>query len=734
MAITGMGVISCVGRDVGTFAESIRRGRDGFVPIGDPRLAHLKAQQAGLVREFETDSLLPGYDRSVQLALAAAREALAAAAVRPEAFGRRMGLVFGTCSGPMLLIERGYERRARGEPPGPPEEEFAREYYAGAKVLAHALGIRGISTTVVTACSASTTAIALGTDLIRLGLLDVVLAGGADAFAPGTVAGFDALKATAAGKCAPFSKPTGLTLGEGAGFLVLEALDTAGERGAVAHAEIAGTGLGNDAYHCTSPDPTGAGLASVMRRALADAGLGPEDIAYVNAHGTGTEANDKAETKALVRVLGDRARQVPVSSTKSMVGHCLGAAGALETIASLVCARAGVYPPTAGFTEPREGCTLDYVPDAGRPWRAGGVFMTNNSAFGGHNASLVIALGGRRPPDAGRAEDSVVITGCGLVSPLGLGVAAFLDGLQQGRAGTTVDDDATQQFDRRLNLRALDPGSRWATVAAQMALHDAGLARRAAAQGDVGIFLHVNGGPAWAEAEWLRSMYATGFHQEQLGAFPYIVPCSVTGNVCRELRLSGHNATLCAGPGGSLTALALAACAIRNGHAPALLSGAVDVRTGAAGAAAAGEGAAMLLVETGSQARARGARPLAVVCGMAFATELDHVRTGDANAGTLEAVVREALDRAGLVPEQVSRICQAVPAGRRRWGSGLCAAWAARVTDVSPRTGTLAGAQPLLDLIAALRGDATPGHLLAVASSPGGADCALILKIVDRHG
>jgi len=546
------------------------------------------------------------------------------------------------------------------------------------------------------------------------------------------VTGFDALKATAAGRCAPFSRPSGLTLGEGAGFLVLEAMDTACSRGAVVQAEVVGAGLGNDSYHCTSPDPTGAGLGAVMRRALADAGLGPEAIAYVNAHGTGTEANDKAESKALIRVFGERARHIPVSSTKSMVGHCLGATGALEAIASIVCAQAGVFPPTAGFSGPRKGCTLDYVPEAGRPWRPSGFFMTNNSAFGGHNASLVLALSDPRSRNTDPAEDSVVITGCGMVSPAGLGVAAFLDARREGRIGRTVDDDATLRFDRRLNLRPLDPGSRWATIAAQMAIHDAGLARRPAPPGDVGLYLHVNGGPVWAESAWLRSMFATGFHQEQLGAFPYIVPCSVTGNVCRELRLSGHNATLCSGPGGSVSTLALAACAIRNGHARALLVGGVDVRADDGGDGAM-DGAAMLMLESGSHARARGARPLARVGGMAFATEIRNLRTGNGDPACLETVARDALARSGIAPEQVARVCQAVPACSRDWWRNLRGDGAGLPTGAPLSAGAPSGTPPMFDLIAALRGDDAPGQLLIVAGSPNGADCALVLKTVDPH-
>ena len=215
-------------------------------------------------------------------------------------------------------------------------------------------------------------------------MLDVALAGGADAFSISTLAGFEGLKATSEGRCAPFSKPFGLNLGEAAAFVFLESLDGAHQRGARVAPKFSGRAW-QRCFHCSAPEPAGRGLATAMQRALADAGLSPEQISYINAHGTGTEANDKAEAKAVRKVFGAQADRTPISSTKSMVGHCLGAAGAVEAIASIVCAEAGVLPPTANFTGPREGCALDCVPEAGRVWPSSQVFLSNNSAFGGHN-------------------------------------------------------------------------------------------------------------------------------------------------------------------------------------------------------------------------------------------------------------------------------------------------------------------------------------------------------------
>ena len=551
---------------------------------------------------------LARFDRHIQMAMVAARETLASAAVRPENFGRRLGLVFATCSGPMLLIEAHYERIIRGDLRLTEEELLAKRYYSGARVLARELGVQGLSTTVVTACSASTAAMALAADLIRCGMLDAALAGGADAFSTSTLAGFEGLKATSEGKCAPFSKPFGLNLGEAAAFVFLESLDGAHQRGARVRAEILGSGMSNDAFHCSAPEPAGRGLATAMQRALADAGLSPEQISYINAHGTGTEANDKAEAKAVRKVFGAQAERTPISSTKSMVGHCLGAAGAVEAIAGIVCAEAGVLPPTANFTEPREGCALDCVPEAGRAWPSPQVFLSNNSAFGGHNASVVLAVSSgsisNLKSQISRSQSrasSHRLPRLKTLNPFTLRRAAsFPQRALAWRLWTAssetanrssalfpfpdchpllagmVDEKGIETFDRRLDLRHMDRSSRWATVAARLAIREAGFSERPSALAKLGLFLNLSAGPSWAESEYLTSFLSNNRQVSQLTAFPYIVPGSVAGNVCRALGLAGHNLTLSGGPGAGLLGLGPAIAALRCGHAEAILSGAVD--------------------------------------------------------------------------------------------------------------------------------------------------------------
>lgn len=751
VVITGMGALSCAGMNLAEARENLIAGKCCLSPITDPRAASLRARFAGLLRSEHWRAQVPpelaGFDKHVAMAWVAAREALGSAGVEPAQWGRRLGLIFSTCSGPMLLIEAHYERIVAGQPALTAAQLLAQRYHAGASVLARTLGIGGLTNTVVTACSASTAAIALAADLIRNGQLDAALAGGADAFALSTLAGFDGLKATSADQCAPFSKPPGLNLGEAAAFLFLESAESAHRRGARTRAELLGAGMSNDAYHCSAPEPGGRGLAAAMRRALRDAGLTPNQITYINAHGTGTEANDKAECKAVQKVFGERAAQTPVSSTKSLVGHCLGAAGAIETVASIVCAEAGVLPPTASFTEAREGCAVDCVPQAGRAWVGPRVFLSNNAAFGGHNASLALAVGdcaSVQPATTGHASSNsaIVITGCGVVSSAGIGVDALVSGqskpaqyrsvplpsLPPVLAGM-VDEDAVIAFDRRLNLREMDRSSRFATLAARLAMREANFPQSPAALAELGLFLNLSAGPSWAESEYLTAYFANRQEVTQLAAFPYIVTCSVAGNVCRELRLCGHNVTLNGGPGAGLLGLPFAVSALRNGHAGALLCGAVDELSeriladrAMVGEFAAdsmrvpGEGAVVLMLETEAHARQRGARPLARICAVAC------------GAGSATDIAEAALQEAGVGWADVNGVSFNSSA------AGVADALPpdAHSVGIGERTGLLEAGQPLADLVSALRGGKLqPGmHALLLAGGSPVAVCATVLRIL----
>jgi 3-oxoacyl-[acyl-carrier-protein] synthase II len=751
VVITGLGILSCAGANLAEAREKFILGTCSLTPITNPRASRLRAKFAGQLSNFAADTNCPPelkiHDRHVHMALVAAREALGAAGVQPEKFGRRMGLIFSTCSGPMLLIEAHYERIIRGQPQLTAAELFAKRYYSGAHILAQTLGIGGICTTVVTACSASTAAIALAADLIRCGMLDCALTGGADAFSISTLAGFDGLKATSDGKCAPFSKPPGLNLGEAAAFTFLESAESARQRGVQPLAMVLGSGMSNDAHHCSAPEPGGRGLSKAMRRALTDAGLSSDQIYYLNAHGTGTEANDKAECKAIRKVFGERAATVPVSSTKSMVGHCLGAAGAVEVIASIVCAEAGVLPPTANFTGPRDGCAVDCVPDAGRQWPAPQIFLSNNSAFGGHNTSLALAAGiadCRLPiANSNAASERIFITACGIVSAAGVGLDALVTVHRDGQSALRpvalpgmppllagrIDETTVEASDRRLNLRSMDRSSKWATVAARLAIRAAQFPEKPAALAELGIFLNLAAGPSWAESEFLKSFLGNDHQVSQLAAFPYIVPSSVAGNVCRALMLSGHNITLNPGPAAGLFGLEPALAVLRCDHAGALLCGAVDELSDRiladnffAGQISVGnppgEGAAVFMLETATHATARGIKPLAEICGMAS------IVGKNSPSAALDEVAAAALQQAGIGRDDICAVCFS---GAPELLSHPV--WCQKLVQTSAVTGSLEGAQPLLDLAIALRSpELKVGEFVLSLAGANSLACAAVVR------
>ena len=394
VVVTGCGVVSPVGKDVASYWESLTAGRSG---IAQPTLVPPEVLLREVVAEvkdyvptdyFEDRQLAP-LDRVSQFAVIAAREALAQSGLEiGEALSERTAAIVGTGIGGSGTIDKSYKRLYA--------DKASRVYpltvpklmpNAPASQVSMFLGLRGPAFGIVSACSSATHAIGLAYQMVRSGIADAAVTGGTEACINfGTLRGWEGLRVMATDTCRPFSKGRkGLVIGEGAAMVVLETLDAARARGAEIIAEIAGFGMSADARDLTNPDV--GGMARAMNTCLADAGLNHEDVDYINAHGTGTLANDSTETEALKLAFGARARDVPASSTKSMVGHALGAAGALEFVATLLAVRDNIAPPTMNYLEPDPACDLDYVPNEARPMKID-VAMSNSFAFGGLNAVL----------------------------------------------------------------------------------------------------------------------------------------------------------------------------------------------------------------------------------------------------------------------------------------------------------------------------------------------------------
>ena len=394
VAITGIGVISGVGRTRDEFWESLKQGRSGIGPLQSTDCAQIRFKNGAEVSGYShtgyfDDKQADFMDRFAQFAVIAAREAVADAGIEwnPQ-LRENAAIVTGSCVGGQSSEDQGYVEvyklgRNRVHPLTIPRIMAN----AGASHISMEFGITGPGFTISTACSSSSHAIGQAFGMVRSGMTDLAITGGSEApFSFGILKAWEAMRVVSPDTCRPFSRDrSGMVLGEGAAMLILEPLEAARARGAAVYAEIVGFGMSSDASHITQP--SAAGAARAMRAAMCHGILAPEQIDYINAHGTATQANDPTETSAIRSVFGTHAEKLAVSSTKSMHGHALGAAGALEAAAAVLALRDGVLPPTANFREPDPECDLDVVPNQARA-RDIEYALSNSFAFGGLNAVL----------------------------------------------------------------------------------------------------------------------------------------------------------------------------------------------------------------------------------------------------------------------------------------------------------------------------------------------------------
>ena len=399
VVVTGLGTVNPLARSVPEFTAALRAGAGAIGPLTlfDP--TGYRSQVAAEVKGITPPAWLPAplrrrASRADIFALVAVEQALAASALDVAAAPDRIGLALGGTTGGMLRAEEclrdrieGRLARYRASP------LLGTPISTSADVVAAAFGTAGPRLMLSTACSSSANALGIALDWIRLGRADAVVAGGTESLCRTTFAGFNALHALSLEPCRPFDRRrNGLSLGEGAAIVVLESAERAARRGARVHAELVSYGTSADAHHLTAPHPDGTGAVLAMSRALARGRLAPEEIDYVNAHGTGTPMNDVIETAAIKAVFGPAARRLAISSTKGAIGHTLGAAGAIEALATILALRDGFVPPTVNLEEADPDCDLDFVPLKSRS-AALHFAVSNSYGFGGNNTALVLSRG-----------------------------------------------------------------------------------------------------------------------------------------------------------------------------------------------------------------------------------------------------------------------------------------------------------------------------------------------------
>jgi 3-oxoacyl-[acyl-carrier-protein] synthase II len=765
--ITGLGAISAAGCDPEAVAACLADGRTGIT--SQPGIFTPAPAWVGLVPCFEpsrhfTAEQAQAFDRTSQLAILAARQALQdafpAAAARPAA--ERTALVMGTSHGGRGQLDRFVEGGNNNQDSASAWQVLVgAPHYCQTSNVARVLDVGGPVVTTSNACSSSGLAVGYAYELLQAGQADLVLAGGADAFSKLTFSGFSALGAMADSPCSPFSTTIGLNLGEGAAFVALETEEHANRRKGHVHAELLGYGLSWDAFHITEPEPSGDGILRAMRVAAAAAGVSPSEIDYVHTHGTGTRANDVAESLALKRFFEGHNPLPPTSATKSITGHTLGASSVLGLVLTLLAMARGLIPATVNFKGPRRGCDLDYVPNEARA-KTVRYFLAQSAAFGGANAALVVGKFDPARPLPPRRTDGVAITGLGVLSPLGHDLESFLAGLREGRCGigaierfetkgcSTRCAGLVPEIDPRsvlpdLDWRRIDRVAKYAILAARGALLDAGLLPVARPE-RIGLVVGTARGAVTSFEKYLESVRGGRWRNASPISFPNLVMSSIGGQVSKAFGLKGLASTVVAGVSGGLQALAHGFEMLRqdDGQDAVVVVAADEVgalyfrlldRLGgvlapdAAGLApydpsapglVLGEGAAAVVLERSASARQRGARAWAEVAGYGLSTG------ADAAGQALERAGRLALAEAGLegLPELAYGHGHGLPAEDGREAQ----AWARLLGEGVPlgcvlgSTGVAEAASGLYSVVAAAaglaRGEAYP--VATAGTLPGG--------------
>jgi len=703
IVVTGRGVIAATGASTYDFSESLKAQRGGIGQYYD--VLPDRPVYAGLVQAFDShpglDAAAPeGYDRNAAMAAAAVTEALHEAGlwdgVHLGVAGERVALLLGTSHGGRSQLDRFAESGMPADDANAAYDVLERAaHHHQSAVVATLFGIHGPVITTSTACSSSGTAIAHGIELLRSGRADVVIAGGADAFSKLTYAGFSALGAVADGPCGPFSDMIGMTLGEGAAFLVLERESHARARGVSALAGLYGCGSSWDAHHLTSPEPSGNGMYRAISGALAVSGLAAGQVDYINAHATGTRANDISETLAIKRAFDGMAIP-PVSATKSFTGHTLGASSAMGFIAGMSAMQNSHLPPTLNFAAARPSCDLDYIANQGRTAEVQH-FLAQSAAFGGANCVIAGGQADRIRQPVGFDIDRIVISGMGLISPLGCHAEGFFEALLAGKQAGEANQDPQHALHTPLLARVTDfdprrqlpPGSgarmdrisQYAIAALNQALKDAGMASVSQRGAELGLMVGLCRGAAASFETYMESVRGGQWGRASPLVFPNLVMSSVGGKAAIALGIKGPASTLVGGADVALSLLANAAeYLLRRSDLDAIAVVVADeltplyihldhTRRGGSAALAPAEGAVAFVLERQAHVMARGGKVHAELAG--WAQTFGALTGADSSAGSVwqKQAIRQALEHAGSSPQAIDfvmAVARGVPARDRR--------------------------------------------------------------------
>lgn len=729
--ITGLGIICPVGNDVKESWDSIQAGKSG---LGVVKSIDTEGCYANLGGEVFCDELpAPQYDRSARLCIKAAEEAISDAGLSEQRAGEA-GVIVGSCIGGAVSIDEYLTAQKEGK------EDDSRIPNMAASSIANSaaayLGLNGVTANIVNACAAGTMSIAYACDLIRSGSGDIFLAGGTDPFSSLAFAGFHALHALSEEPCSPLNHSHGITLGEGSGILVVEEYEHAVARGAKIYCEVAGYGVNCDAYHITAPDPSGEGQMDVIRRALSSAEVTPSEIAYVNAHGTGTAKNDEAEFLSLHTIFDGT--DVSVSSTKSMTGHCLGAAGAVEAVFTVKAVSEDILPPTIGYSEEdkvalkEKAGDLDFVANDSRKKEIP-MAMSNSFAFGGTNASIIFAKEAKQHEEA--PKEKLYITGFGQVLSAKEDPSAKV---------ATVALDMKDFTDRGVKLgvfRKLDKFSQLQLVSGIDALKSADVTVSEENERRIGTIIGTSAGPVTEVSNFQKNICEKGATAGSAFTFPNTVYNAAGGHFSIFTKTKGYCATVANGTQAGLQSVAYACDVLEKGNEDIMLAAGTDEGSDMVtffyehskinGENVLGEGSSTIVLETADSAKRRGAHTYAEVAGYACTHSAGKADYTEAQA--MKDAISKALAKAGYQASDIDSVYAVISNQDKKQAAEsavLTEVFGAKeIRDVREQTGDCRAASANAQLVEAAKAidEGSVKHTLAVSYGCG-SYTAVVLK------
>lgn len=691
--ITGLGMINAIGNTVDESWNNCINGVSGIKEVRSidtsDCYAHLGAESA---EHFDVDAGddAQKMDRVSLLCVKAANEAIKdSGIVIDDNNADRVGVIMGSCVGGAVSIQKFFTDRHNAEGSEDTSDIIKMPIGVIANNVAKIAGVKGVVTNVGNACAASTISIEYACDLIRAGVGDAFIVGGADSFSALAFGGFTALHALDTDPCSPYNKSKGITLGEGAGALIVESYEHAVARNAKIYCDVLGGGISSDAHHITAPRPDSEGQMNAMKWALANSDLKPTDIDYINGHATGTPLNDSTEIQAMQTIFGDN-DNTAVDSTKSMVGHCLGAAGAVEAIYTVKALTTETVPPTIGYSDEdlenlkEKAGKLDFMPNVSKHKEID-YAMTNNFAFGGNNASVIFAKNEKKIKPL--ENNKVYVTGFGIVSPAGNTVDSYVEAVKNGGLKSegdglfaTVGADDYKEYGIKLNFyRKLDKLSQTQVVSGRACLADAGVTVTTDNETEIGMIVGTADGPATEIINFHEGLIKNGLHAGSAFIFPNTVYNAAGGYFSINSGVKGVNVTLTNGMQAGLQSICYAYNVVRDGAEKMMMATGLDENTetmkllyGKLGYFSneetvkpyelngsefvLGEGSTTMMLESEASADARNAVKYAEIAGYAMTHESVSAGTLAGSDAALDKAIIKACENAGISVDDIDAV------------------------------------------------------------------------------